>query len=442
MVEGINTTDNKKTTFNDFKRNQVVNNYPPLTKPMPQDQVVISLPNRINSAKSMNTLQTVASITGIVASSALAFVLLKGSLPVGKVNKQILKRINDANLPKLARDRALAAFNSLRTGDGDIALSIINNLLKLDWTRPVPKIINIEKAKAILDKELIGLEKPKDEIITYLEVQNHKIKNNIIDDSPLILCLDGPPGVGKTSIAEAIAQAMDKKFARISLAGVSHESFVKGVESVYKGAEPGQIIKAMQKSGTSDPVILLDEIDKMGSSREHGDPGAALLDALESKQCKNFTDKNLEVPYDLSNVTFVITSNDLNRIPETLRNRVKVVHIGEYSKETKKAICNLNIQKMSESLKIDGSMAEFTSRGIDEIVNQAKDKGARKTIENLKSVFSYIIRSLRTSNSNQKIIVDEKLVKEALKNVQEVPASTNPNSATENIEYVLRKIFN
>lgn len=177
--------------------------------------------------------------------------------------------------------------------DIDDSQNYIAHVLKLNWKKPEQKLIDIDKAKKILDEELIGMENVKEELISYFKARNYNIRNNITNDEGSILCLQGPPGVAKTSVAEIVAKIMDKPFGRMSLGGESQASAVVGDKRVWKSSAPGKIIQLLQDAGTSDPVMLIDELDKAGVSREHGDPGSALLDVLEPKQCKNFTDRYL-----------------------------------------------------------------------------------------------------------------------------------------------------
>lgn len=431
MVNSIQGSDNKKSNFSQFPTSTVVVvppsvptaiNTPPSTivKQMPVDTVAVSNKQK-KQINSNNALLTAFLLTGVVSSAVLA-----GSMIISAISRRkgqykgLIENIKKSHMPDYVKVKLFQEIEKLKRSifESDISQNYINNIMKLNWDKPQPKLYDIEKAKKILDEDHLGLAKVKEEIISFLKAQNHNTKNNVPRKGPLILCLDGPPGVGKTSIAESIAKAMDKKFERISLAGVSHKSFVKGAERLYKGAEPGQIIKSLQKSGTSDPVILIDEIDKMGHSTEHGDPAFALLDALEPKQCSNFTDENLEIPYDLSNVTFIITSNDLNRIPEVLKDRLSIIKIPPYTRQEKIDICNFNIKKMLETEKINSSLVQFARDGIEEIINNAQDLGARRTIDNTTSVFNKIKDYLQTHGYENQVVVNKDFVRWALQNKQ------------------------
>lgn len=402
----LNTTTKTKNDYNSNVRLITV----------PQNIVVKQKKKTFIEQDSAKKLQMAFLGTGILSSLVLMGFMLKSFSPFGK-NKKLLKEIKKTNLPDNVRKKLLLEYDKLKNAfvDTDGNQNYIKNVLRLNWTKSTHKIVDIENARRILDEDHIGLDRVKNEIIAFLKVRNYNLRHGITNNGPLMICLDGPPGVGKTTIAESIAKAMERPFERISLAGVSNKSFIKGAERVFKNSEPGQIIKALQNAGVDNPVILLDEIDKMGSSIENGNPAYALLDVLEPKQCKNFTDENIELPYDLSNVTFVITSNDLNHIPEVLRDRLSIIHIPAYSRQEKINICKFTIQKMLKESQINSTQIEFNESGIQEIVNQTSDQGARGTIENIKNVFNCIKQKLETDDS-EKLVINMSFVKDVLQN--------------------------
>lgn len=436
MIESISTSSYQQSGFTDYSKKKNVESSPPQSGIVQQDKVVIK--NKKPEQKAKVSKMQIASLgVGGLTSVVFMIYLFKMMSPFGK-NKQLLKDIQNADIPDHVRKKLELEYGKLKNSfmDVDGNQNYIKNILRINWKKPENKIIDIEKAKKILDEDHVGLSKVKDEVIGFLKVQNYNLKHNIDNNGPLIVCLDGPPGVGKTSIAESIAKAMDKPFERISLAGVSNKSFIKGAERVFKSSEPGQIIKSIQNAGVGNPVILIDEIDKMGSSLENGDPAFALLDVLEPKQCKKFTDENVELPFDLSNVTFVITSNDINRIPAVLKDRLSIIHIPAYSKEEKIDICEFNKKKMMAESKINSSQVEFSKDGIEEIVNLTTDQGARRTIENLKGVFTNIKEKLETNGNDEKLIVNKDFVNEALKNRKDAQAAETANdSSGQNISF-------
>jgi ATP-dependent Lon protease len=210
--------------------------------------------------------------------------------------------------------------------------SYLETLVDLPWTAPEPKMIDLEEAKTILDQDHYDLKKIKTRILEHLAVR----KLNPDGRSP-ILCFTGPPGVGKTSLGQSIAKAMNRKFVRLSLGGIDDESEIRGHRMTYIGAMPGNIIKSLQRVGTQDCVFMLDEIDKLGRSG-HGDPAAALLEVLDPVQNSAFRDSYLDLPFDLSKVVFITTANVVEAIPGPLRDRMEVILLSGYTHEEKREI--------------------------------------------------------------------------------------------------------
>jgi len=290
-----------------------------------------------------------------------------GKDEIANLQKAILK----AKMTKEASKKCIAELKKLKSmsamsAEATVVRNYLDWMIELPWQNKEKKLdtINIESAKKTLDEDHFGLEKVKDRILEYLAVQKRvgKIKG-------AILCLVGPPGVGKTSLGKSIARATGRKFVRISLGGIRDEAEIRGHRRTYIGSLPGKIIQQMKKAGTKNPLFLLDEIDKVGSDYR-GDPSSALLEALDPEQNMNFNDHYLEVDYDLSDVMFVTTANTLNILPPLL-DRLEVIRIPGYTEDEKISIANNYL-----------------------IPKQIKDNGLKENELNLdKDVLKDIIRS-------------------------------------------------
>ena len=239
-------------------------------------------------------------------------------------------RIEKLGLPKLQHDKLMKECDRLSkmpegSHEGSVIVSYLETCLDLPWNVSSKEHIDLRKAHRILDRDHFGLEKVKERILEILAVKklSPEIKGQII-------CLVGPPGVGKTSIAHSIAEATGRKYVRVSLGGVRDESDIVGHRRTYIGSMPGRIINAMKQAGTNNPLILLDEIDKMGNNF-HGDPSSALLEVLDSEQNSAFYDHYIDMPFDLSHVLFITTANDASAIPEPLYDRMDVITLGSYT---------------------------------------------------------------------------------------------------------------
>lgn len=246
---------------------------------------------------------------------------------------ELIKKIAETQLSDEAREKANSEVKKLKlmspmSAEAGVIRNYLDWILSLPWSKKTPIKNNIKKAQKVLDDDHYGLTKVKERIIEYLAVQirSSQMKGQII-------CLVGPPGVGKTSLARSIAKATGREFIKISLGGVHDESEIRGHRRTYIGSQPGKIIQSLKKSKTSNPVFLLDEIDKLGRDFR-GDPASALLEVLDPEQNKNFNDHYLEVDYDLSDVMFITTANSLN-MPRPLLDRMEIIRLSGYTEEEK-----------------------------------------------------------------------------------------------------------
>jgi ATP-dependent Lon protease len=245
--------------------------------------------------------------------------------------QEMEEKLEAKQMPDEARDKVKKELKKLKSmspmsAEAAVVRNYVDWMLNLPWFDYTEDNNSVDNCRTVLDEHHYGMKDVKDRIVEYLAVRS------LLPDAGkgTILCLAGPPGVGKTSIAKSLAEALGRKFQRISLGGVRDESEIRGHRRTYVGAMPGKIISAVKKAGTSNPVILLDEIDKMTSDMR-GDPASAMLEVLDPEQNKNFGDHYIEVEYDLSKVMFIMTANDLSRIPGPLRDRMEIINLTGYT---------------------------------------------------------------------------------------------------------------
>ena len=318
-----------------------------------------------------------------------------GEIEEGKDETKVLEdSIKKAKMSKEAEDKCLAELKKLKmmspmSAESTVVRNYLELMISLPWQKESKVSTDITEAQKVLDKDHFGLEKVKDRILEFLAVQSRikKIKGPI-------LCLVGPPGVGKTSLGKSIAKATGREFVRMSLGGVRDEAEIRGHRRTYIGSLPGKIMQMMKKAGTKNPLILLDEIDKLGSDYR-GDPSSALLEALDPEQNNSFNDHYLEVDYDLSNVMFVTTANTLN-IPGPLLDRMEVIRISGYTEDEK---------------------TEIAKRYL--VPKQIKDNGLKEEEwkiddDSIKSIIRYYTRESGVRNLEREL---SKLTRKAVKEI-------------------------
>jgi ATP-dependent Lon protease len=301
----------------------------------------------------------------------------EGKAEIAELGEAILR----ARMPKEVEDQAKKELRRLErmpeaSAEHGMVRSYLDWLIELPWTLPEEAPIDIAEARRILDEDHYGLDKIKRRIVEYLAVRKLAPHGK----AP-ILCLVGPPGVGKTSLGQSIARAMDRKFVRVSLGGVHDEAEIRGHRRTYIGALPGNIIQAIRKAGTRDCVMMLDEIDKVGASFQ-GDPNAALLEVLDPEQNSTFRDAYLAVPFDLSRVVFITTANVLDAIPGPLRDRMEVIQLSGYTAAEKLQIARRYlVRRQLETNGLKPAQAEITDAALGAIIQDYTREAGVRSLE-------------------------------------------------------------
>ena len=288
------------------------------------------------------------------------------------------KNILLLNLPRDSEEKLLKDLQRLKkqlygSAEASVLRNYLDTVLELPWNISTKERVDVSAAKRILDKDHFGLDKVKNRILETIAV-----RQVAPEMPPHIICLVGPPGVGKTSVAYSIAKSLNRKLARIALGGIHDEADIRGHRKTYVGAMPGRILSALIQAGSSNPVLLLDEVDKMGSDYR-GDPSAALLEVLDGEQNKTYRDHYLEIPFDLSNVMFITTANTLDTIPKPLLDRMEIIELGSYTDEEKLMIAkNHLIPKQFSKHGIKKSQLKISDDAIREIIRcYTRESGVR-----------------------------------------------------------------
>ncbi len=316
--------------------------------------------------------------------------------------RDILKCNLDAESEeKLLKDLARLKKQPFGSSEASVLRNYLDTVLELPWNQQTKERVDVEIAAKILNRDHFGLTKVKDRIL-----QTIAVRQMAPQMPPQILCLVGPPGVGKTSIAYSIANCLNRKIARIALGGVHDEADIRGHRKTYVGAMPGRILSAMIQAGSKNPVLLLDEVDKMGSDYR-GDPSAALLEVLDSEQNKTYRDHYLELPFDLSDVMFITTANTIDSIPRPLLDRMEIIELGSYTDEEKVMICtNHLLPKQLKKHGLKKSQLRISEDAIREIILcYTRESGVRSLERRIAEICRKADMMLVTDSNKKKITV-------------------------------------
>ena len=294
----------------------------------------------------------------------------------------LLLNLDETTEQKLIKDVQRLKKQPFGSAEASVLRNYLDTVLELPWNASTKERVDVRAAQRILDKDHFGLEKVKERIIETIAVRQQAPQM-----PPQIICLVGPPGVGKTSIAYSIARSLNRNMARIALGGVRDEADIRGHRKTYVGAMPGRILSALIQARSKNPILLLDEIDKMGSDHR-GDPSAALLEVLDSEQNMNFRDHYLEVPFDLSNVMFITTANTLDTIPRPLLDRMEIIELGSYTDEEKVMIAkNYLIPKQIQRHGLKKAQMRISDDALREIIQcYTRESGVRTLERNIAEI--------------------------------------------------------
>lgn len=327
---------------------------------------------------------------------------------------KLVKEISERDLPPFVKEKLSEEADKLKkmspySQEYSVTESYIETVLKLPWDKADEEQDDIKEARRVLEREHYGLEKVKQKILELIAVK--KLTGNV---NGSILCLVGPPGTGKTSIVKSLAQAMGRKYVRVSLGGIQNEAEIRGHRKTYVGSMPGRIINALKQAGTSNPVILLDEIDKMANDM-HGDPSSAMLEVLDPEQNKSFRDHFIELPFDLSGVLFVATANSVENIPHPLYDRMEMIEVTGYSDEEKLVIAKKYILPkqrrlaglQNKSLKISDKILRLIIEGY------TRESGVRALERTVRTVCRKAAMEI-AENSSDSVTVNASVLKDYL----------------------------
>lgn len=308
---------------------------------------------------------------------------------------ELYDKVKNSPLPEDAKHKLEVELKKLGkmapySAEATVSRAYIESVLELPWGVITPETLDLKIAHDVLEKDHYGLKDVKDRILDYLAVK--KLNPNM---KGTILCLAGPPGVGKTSLAKSVADSLARNFVRVSLGGVRDEAEIRGHRRTYIGSMPGRIIKAIKNAGSVNPVILLDEIDKMSSDFK-GDPASAMLEVLDPEQNKHFEDHYLDMPFDLSKVFFIATANDLRNIPGPLRDRMEIINLSSYTEFEKLHIANNYLIKQAQDENgLNGIKINMTDKAVLKIIDEyTKEAGVRNLKREISALFRKVARKV------------------------------------------------
>ena len=327
---------------------------------------------------------------------------------------ELREKVQNTGMPQKVEEIAYKEINRLErmnpiSAEYTVSRTYLDYLITMPWNKKTVDNLDLSRAQVILNEDHYDLEKVKERIVEFLAVK--KLKDSM--KGP-ILCFVGPPGVGKTSLGRSIARALERKFIRISLGGVKDEAEIRGHRRTYVGALPGRVVQEIRRAETSNPVFILDEVDKIGQD-VRGDPAAALLETLDPEQNFSFTDHYLDVPFDLSHVLFITTANTLSPIPPALLDRMEVIHLAGYTEEEKEKIAfQFLIPHQKEENGLGDYSLSFTPEAVCKIIREyTREAGVRNLEREIATIFRKIAKEVAMGNTAKEAI-DEAAVEEFL----------------------------